>query len=176
LPAAPEEEQARADLVGSYLARFGPATETDVAWWTGWAKGVTRSTLARLDLEETSAGWVLADDATPSEPASPCAALLPSLDATPMGWKERSWFLPEDPSPLYDAFGNVGPTLWWCGEVVGGWAVRGDGTVVTHLLVDRGQECATAVESAAAALEPRLEGAAVVPSFPTPLERSLRVG
>jgi hypothetical protein len=171
-----DEADARTELVRAYLARFGPATENDVVWWTGWAKGVTRSAMARLDLVETTAGWVLADDAELSETPPPGAALLPALDPTPMGWKERTWFLPDDPSPLYDAYGNAGPTVWWGGEVVGGWAVRSDGTLATHLLVDRGQECATAVQAAAAALEPRLEGAAVVPSFPTPLERSLRVG
>ena len=34
--------------------------------------------------------------------------------------------------------------------------------------------CAEAVDAAAAALEPRLEGATVTPSFPTPLEKRLR--
>lgn len=169
-----DEAEARVELVRRYLAAFGPATETDVAWWTGWAKGVTRAALARLDLVETGSGWLLADDAAPEPPADPVATLLPALDPTPMGWKERGWFLPEDSSALYDAYGNVGPTLWWGGEVVGGWAVRTDGTVATELLADRGGACAEAVDAAAAALEPRLEGATVTPSFPTPLEKRLR--
>lgn len=170
------EAEARTELVRRYLTAFGPATETDVVWWTGWAKGVTRSALAGLDLEQTPSGWVLAGDTEPEPPADadPVATLLPALDPTPMGWKERDWFLPPDPSGLYDAYGNVGPTLWWDGEVVGGWAVRADGTVATALLVDRGRACADAVEAAAAALEPRLEGATVTPSFPTPLEKRLR--
>ncbi|WP_206063298.1 winged helix DNA-binding domain-containing protein [Nocardioides sp. HDW12B] len=178
-PLAPESEPwdeaaARAELVRRYLAAFGPATETDVVWWTGWAKGVTRAALARLDLAETSAGWVLADDTAPEPDVDPAAALLPALDPTPMGWKERDWFLPADRTALYDAYGNVGPTIWWGGEVVGGWAVRADGRVVTELLADRGRACADAVATAAAALEPRLEGARITPSFPTPLERRLR--
>ncbi len=169
-----DEAEARVELVRRYLAAFGPATETDVVWWTGWAKGVTRAALTRLDLVETGSGWLLADDVAPVPPADPVATLLPALDPTPMGWKQREWFLPEDSSTLYDTFGNVGPTVWWDGEVVGGWAVRTDGAVATELLTDRGGACAEAVDAAAAALEPRLEGATVTPSFPTPLEKRLR--
>ena len=72
-------------------------------------------------------GWVLAGDTEPDPTAEPVAALLPALDPTPMGWKQREWFLPGDRTALYDTLGNVGPTLWWGGEVVGGWAVRKDG-------------------------------------------------
>ena len=93
-----------------------------------------------------------------------------------MGWKQREWFLPDDWQPLYDRNGNVGPTVWWGGEVVGGWSVRPAGEVATRLLVDRGREARTKVAEAAEALQPRLEGAAVVPSFPTPLDKELRGG
>jgi hypothetical protein len=168
-----DRDQARSDLVGAYLRRFGPATERDVAWWTGWPLGVTRAALSRLDTVSVPAGLVLGGDEEPVAEPPPVAALLPALDPTPMGWKDRAWFLPGDPRPLYDAYGNIGPTVWWRGEVVGGWAVRGDGSIATHLLSDRGVEAAEAVAAAAARLEPRLEGAVVVPSFRTPLERRL---
>jgi hypothetical protein len=165
--------QARAALVAAYLRRFGPATEADVVWWTGWSKGVARRALAELGPVEVAGGLVLADDADPVDDVTPEAALLPALDPTPMGWKERDWFLPEDPRPLYDAYGTIGPTLWWGGEVVGGWAVRADGAVVTELLADRGAEARAAVEQAAQALHARLGGTVVLPSFRTPLERRL---
>lgn len=165
--------QARARLVEAYLRRFGPATETDVAWWTGWAKGATRAALAALDTVELAGGLVLAEDAAPTDEPEPAAVLLPALDPTPMGWKQRDWFLPEDSRPLYDAYGNIGPTVWWDGEVVGGWAVRPDGSVVTELLADRGDDARRAVAAAAEQLAARLGGAVVVPSFRTPLERRL---
>ncbi len=43
-----------------------------------------------------------------AEPA-PWVALLPALDATAMGWSERSWYLGEHKAFLFDRNGNVGP-------------------------------------------------------------------
>ena len=45
----------RRRLVELYLRRFGPVTETDVAWWTGWPLGATRSALAQPPTRSTSA-------------------------------------------------------------------------------------------------------------------------
>ena len=167
---------AKAALIEQYLRRFGPATVADVAWWTGWPLGVTRKALEALDTVDLGGALVLADDAVPEQPSAPKAALLPALDPTPMGWKEREWYLPEDWQPLYDRNGNIGPTIWWGGEVIGGWAVKPGGIVATQLLLDRGKAAAKAVTRAAEKLQERLEGAAVVPSFPTPLEIELRKG
>ena len=164
---------ARARLAETYLRRFGPATEADLAWWTGWPLGVTRKALAELDVETTAAGMVLTDDTDEVDARPPVATLLPALDPTPMGWKERSWYLPEDPRPLFDAYGNIGPTVWWGGQVVGGWAVRSDGSLATRLLVDCGAEAERAVAESAEDLAGRLAGTVVVPSFRTPLERDL---
>lgn len=172
IPEVPAAE-ARARLAEAYLRRFGPATEADLAWWTGWPLGLTRTALDTLALDETPEGLVMADDTGDVDAPPPRAALLPALDPTPMGWKDRAWYLPEDPRPLYDAYGNVGPTVWWDGEVIGGWAVRRDGTLATRLLVDRGVTARRAVEEVAEALCGRLGGTVVVPSFRTPLEREL---
>ena len=168
-----DRDAARARLTEAYLRRFGPATEADVAWWTGWPLGVTRKALASVATAEVEGGLVLAGDCEPVEQPDAAAALLPALDPTPMGWKQREWFLPEDFSGHYDAYGNVGPTIWWRGEVVGAWAVRPDGRVVTRLVADRGQEVAVAVAEGAQRLESRLDGKVVVPAFRTPWEREL---
>jgi hypothetical protein len=166
----------RARLLELYLRRFGPVTLTDLQWWTGWTLATTKKALAPLETVEVGCGLVMADDAVPEQPGKPTAALLPALDPTPMGWKERDWFLPSDWQPLYDRNGNIGPTVWWGGEIIGGWSVRTSGELATRLLVDRGKAAERAVASAVDALQPRLEGAAVVPSFPTPLDRELRSG
>jgi hypothetical protein len=101
------------------------------------------------------------------------AALLPGLDPTPMGWQERSWFLGPHAPPLFDRTGNIGPTVWWEGRVIGGWAQRPSGEVVCRLLEDAGSAAAAAVEAEAARLASWLGAARVTPRFRTPLEREL---
>jgi hypothetical protein len=171
-----ERDAARARLVEVYLRAFGPATEADVAWWTGWPLGATRRAVAGLATAEIDGGLVLADDVDDVDPPPPSAALLPALDPTPMGWKGRDWFLPADSSGLYDPYGNIGPTVWWDGEVIGVWAVRAGGGIATRLVADRGSEATAAVAAEAERLAARLGGTVVVPTFRTPWERELSQG
>jgi len=172
-----EPDDARTDLARRWLRVFGPATLDDLKWWSGWSLTDTRTAvraLATVDVAlDSSTGMVLADDAEPTAAVEPSAALLPSLDPTPMGWKQRDWYLGEHAPMLFDRNGNIGPTVWWDGRVVGGWAITGDATVTWRLLEDVGSEADAAVESAAADLQGRLDGTVVVPSFRTPLEREL---
>lgn len=77
--------------------------------------------------------------------AAPVATLLPALDPTPMGWKGRDWFLGIDRGQVFDSAGNIGPTLWWDGEIVGSWAIGPAGGIRTKLLADRGAAAEAAV-------------------------------
>jgi hypothetical protein len=173
-------EEARAELVRAWLARFGPGTITDLKWWTGLTMGETRKAVAAagavpVSLDDGGEGLVLPDDVDPVEASAPEAVLLPALDPTTMGWKERGWYLGDHGPRLFDTNGNAGPAIWWDGRVAGGWAVRDGGEVVTRLLDDIGAEGAAAVEAAAGALTTWLDGVRVTPSFRTPLERELTV-
>lgn len=167
--------EAQAALARRWLERYGPATVEDLAWWTGWNKTVTRQALSTLDAEEVDLhgrpGIDLPDREAPAV-AKPVATLLPALDPTPMGWKHRDWFAAIDPAPLYDAAGNIGPTIWWHGELIGGWASTPTG-IRTRILTDRGRAAAGAVQTAAERLQDRIGEVVVTPAARTPLEREL---
>lgn len=180
-PEALPTDQARAQLASAWLRAFGPGTLTDLQWWTGWTKTVTRAVLADLDvvevvLEEGAAGLLRADDLEPvrAPDATPWIALLPALDTTTMGWKERDWYLSDHARrALFDRMGNAGPTVWVDGRVVGGWAHRADGEVVLRLLTDVGAETREAVEREAAEVAAWLGEVRFTPRFRTPLEVQL---
>lgn len=170
-------EEARADLVGRWLRAFGPAPVSDLKWWTGWSAADVRKALALLDVTEVdldgAAGLVLSDDLEPVAAAEPSAALLPALDPTPMGWRERGWFLGAHGPRLFDRNGNIGPSVWWDGRIVGGWAQRRDGEIAVRLLEDAGAEAAAAVEREAARMAEWYGDVRAIPRFRTPLEREL---
>jgi hypothetical protein len=170
--------EARTTLLERYLARFGPVTVADIRWWTGWTAGDTRAALARLEvtaveLDDHSEALVLTRDLDDRPTPQAGAALLPALDPTAMGWKERAWYLGDHRDALFDRSGNVGPTLWWEGRIVGGWAQRANGEIATRQLEDIGTAGARAIEDAAAAMTSWIGDIRVTPRFRTPLERVL---
>jgi hypothetical protein len=131
-----DEDTAAARLADLWLHRFGPGTTADLRWWAGWTLGRTRSALAACGAVEVdldgAPGWVAAGDEAPVEDPGPWTALLPGLDPTVMGWKQRDWYLPEAASDAFDRNGNGGPTIWVDGRVVGYWVQRADGEVALH--------------------------------------------
>jgi hypothetical protein len=174
-----DPEPARAELARRWLRAYGPATVADLRWWSGWNLTQTRAALTAagvvdVDLEGTP-GVALADDVEPDgSPATvPWVALLPALDPTVMGWKERGWYLGEHGPALFDTSGNAGPTVWANGRVVGGWGAREDGAIAFRLLEDVGAEASAAIEAEAARLATWLGETNVIPRFGTPLEREL---
>jgi hypothetical protein len=168
---------ARVELARRWLTAFGPALAADLQWWAGWTGAQTKTALAALPIVEADldgqAGVALADDLDFPADAPSVATLLPALDPTPMGWQSRSWYLGPHAPLLFDRTGNIGPTVWWAGRVVGGWAQRPSGEVVYRLLEDIGADGADAVAAEAAALESWLGPARVTPRFRTPMEREL---
>ncbi|ROQ41528.1 winged helix DNA-binding protein [Frondihabitans sp. PhB188] len=172
-----EQAEAQASLVEEWLRVFGPAPVSDIEWWTGWTKTAVRAALGRLAIDEVDLdgepGVALAGAELDVEPAPPAITLLPALDPTPMGYKQRGWFFGVDPAPHFDTNGNLGPTVWWGGEIVGGWAVAADGEVRVKVVADRGTDVPALAAAAGASLQERLGGALVKPVFRTPFERAL---
>ncbi len=173
LPAA----VARSDLARRWLRAFGPGTFRDLQWWTGWTARATRAALKAVEVVEVdldgAVGYLLPDDLSPTDLVEPTAALLPALDPTVMGWKDRDWYLGGHGPALFDRNGNAGPTVWWQGRIVGGWGQRPDGSVATHLLEEVGAEASSLIGAEAARLTEWLGAVRVTPRFRTPLEEEI---
>jgi hypothetical protein len=181
LPAIPVAE-ARAELVRRWLRAYGPGTVDDLAWWTKWTKADVRTALAAIGAVEVTTdtgedgaarAWVLDDDLDDTPPAGDPVALLPALDPTIMGWKERGWYLGPHRGPLFDRNGNAGPTVWVGGRAVGAWSQRAGGEVVTRLLEPVDADAVDRIDAAAERLTAWMDGIRVIPRFPTPLDREL---
>jgi hypothetical protein len=149
-------EEAEVELARRWLYAYGPATAADLQWWMGWTRTQARRVLTALEPAEVDLdgepGLVASDDLEPVPAPEPWVALLPGLDSTPMGWQQREWFLGSHAARLFDRTGNVGPTLWWDGRIVGGWGYDLDGQIVCRFLEDVGSEAVVAAEQAAARL------------------------
>jgi hypothetical protein len=172
-----EPGEARRRLAEAWLRSSGPGTVTDLHWWTGWNLGQTREALRSVKAVEveidSGTGFVLPDDIEAEDPVGPWAALLPALDSTPMGWKERDWYLGSHAPRLFDRNGNVGPTVWWNGRVVGGWAQRSDGEIAVEYLEEVPAEARELVSAEVSRLTNFIGDTRFTPRFRTPLEREL---
>ena len=145
-------------------------------WGRPWARCARRwptCEAVEVDLDGQT-GYLLPDDLEATDPVEPWAALLPPLDPTTMGWSQRDWYLGPHKAQLFDTSGNAGPTLWWEGRIVGGWRQGDSGEVVLQLLDDIGADGVRALEREAACLTAWLDGARVLPRFPSPLFKADR--
>ncbi|HWU09103.1 MAG TPA: winged helix DNA-binding domain-containing protein [Streptomyces sp.] len=179
---ASDPAEARTEVARRWLHSYGPATEDDLKWWTGWGIRETRAALVAVGAEEVlldsgAVGWVVPGDLLTESSPEPWAAPLPGLDPSAMGWAVRGFHLPADHrAALFDRAGNIGPTVWWNGGTVGGWAQRADGELVWRLLPDvGGGQAPQLIEAEAARFSAGVGGARITPRFRTPLERELVV-
>jgi hypothetical protein len=169
--------EAQAAVLRAWLGTFGPGTELDMKWWTGWPVTQVRTALATLGATEVAlengTGFVLPEDLENIGEPAPWVAFLPSLDPTTMGWKEREWYLGPHAPKLFDRNGNAGQTVWVDGKIVGGWGQTKSGQVRWALLEDVAKDRRGQIEQEAAELQSWLEDKPVIPRFAAPLDREL---
>ncbi|MFT4218243.1 MAG: winged helix DNA-binding domain-containing protein [Micropruina sp.] len=125
-----------AALVRAWLGAFGPGTEADLVWWLGATKAAVRAALRAVEavevtLDSGATGYLLPGDDLVDDPLDdPWVALLPTLDPTLMGWRERDFYVASALVPhLFDSNGNGGTTAWADGRVVGCWVQDDDAKV-----------------------------------------------
>ncbi|MBC9734678.1 winged helix DNA-binding domain-containing protein [Nocardioides marmotae] len=173
VPAPLPPAEGYAALVRRWLWSFGPGTEADLVWWLGATKGAVRAALAdlgavRVGLDGGGTGWLLPEDEEPVAAPEDWAALLPVLDATVMGWKERAWYLGPHAPALFDRNGNAGTTAWWNGRAVGCWTQDPAGTVHVRLVEDVPVAARALLDHEAARLTAWLAGERVGTVYPSP--------
>ncbi|MEU0496241.1 winged helix DNA-binding domain-containing protein [Mycobacterium sp. NPDC006124] len=171
-----DHDAGRVALLRAYLRRFGPATVTDVKWFFGQTLGWTRDGLrdvgaVEVDLAGTP-GYALADDLEPEISSERWCALLPGLDVTTMGWKQRDWYLGAHEAEVFDRNGNGGPTAWCDGRIVGAWTQDADGRVVVRLVEAVDATASKALAHEADELTDWLGGVRIAPRFPSPVTKS----
>ena len=100
-------------------------------------------------------------------------ALLPGLDPTAMGWKDRGWYLGDQATDLFDRNGNAGPTVWANGRVVGAWAQTEEGEVVVELFARLDAAARARLDAERERLADWLGDVRIRPRFGTSLGREL---
>ncbi|MET8316001.1 winged helix DNA-binding domain-containing protein [Rhodococcus erythropolis] len=168
------------EIVRRWLHSFGPGTEDDIVWWLGSTKTVVRAALAELEavavsLDGGDTGWLLPDDvATVCDPG-PWAALLPVLDPTIMGWKNRDFYLGPHRNQLFDTRGNAGTTAWVDGRVVGCWIQDAAGVVHVRVLESVSADAQRALDAEAVRLTEWLGGVRIGTGYVSQAMKNLPV-
>jgi hypothetical protein len=128
------EEQAIQILVDKYLKAYGPATESDISWWSGLTKTKIRkslnkleSQLIRIQISKLKGDYLLYENDIDNLEnvvinQKPTLIFLPQLDPYPMGYKERDRYIDKNKSKyVFDKSGNITSAILLNGVIIGIW-------------------------------------------------------
>ena len=111
--------------------------------------------------------------------AGPWATILPSLDPTIMGWKQRDWHVGRDGAfgdTVFDRNGNAGNSIWANGAVIGTWAHRKDASVVLEYFEHVTKTVRSMVDTSIDRYRATVGATVVRPRYPAPRQASLLAG
>lgn len=96
-------KQALSMLISNYIRAFGPVTEEDIAWWTGYTRKYLREILETIKessivFEKGKSEYIVnkedyEDALSINLPSEPIITFLPYEDHFPKAYRNRSWFI-----------------------------------------------------------------------------------
>jgi hypothetical protein len=129
-----DEMEARGKIIEQYILSFGPVSERDITWWTGFPKLQVKEILEGLgdkvlsvEIPELESSYLVHLSERESlqsleVPKHPVVNVLPGLDPYMMGYKDRERYLhPKHYKMIFDRSGNATSTILVDGRVVGIW-------------------------------------------------------
>jgi hypothetical protein len=157
------EREAAMRVVRCYLRSFGPATEDEIAWWTGLSRMSVHIALQHMRgevvdvhiVQWAGAHVMLRADAEairkvpPLHP--PAVNLLPGHDSYLLGYRQHTRYLADQYGDwMFDQTGNITPTILLNGRAIGIWDLLPDTRAVKLFLFERSDEAVMAAIDAAA--------------------------
>lgn len=126
-------EEARIMLVKRYIQAFGPVTEEDIVWWTGFGKTETKEALAALEMELLHVNiegfkeeyLMLKKDYKQLVKFKPLEthsiSQLPYEDPYTKGYNVRDRLIDKEREKTVYVGGGVQPTIILNGKIIGTW-------------------------------------------------------
>jgi len=124
---------ARAELVKRYVKAFGPVTEEDITWWTGFSKTHIKEALTAMEKElphvkinDFKEEHVMLkkdyEQLVKFKPLKTCSiSLLPYEDPYTKGYKIKDRLIKRELEKTVYIGGGVQPTILLNGKIVGTW-------------------------------------------------------
>jgi hypothetical protein len=124
--AGPPRERALAELARRYLAGHGPATEDDLARWSGLGRRDARAGLSAIAAELEELGGGLLDlRGRDDEIAVPAPRLLGAFDPYVLGWRDRGFAVAaKDARRVHPGAGILRAIAAVDGRAVATWSAR----------------------------------------------------
>jgi hypothetical protein len=157
------EREATMHIVRQYLRSFGPATEADIAAWTGLGQVSAhiaidhmRGEVVRVQIANRVERYLMLNTeieacCTEAPLSQPVVTLLPSHDPYLLGYTDRSRYLETRYSDrAFDQTGNVTSTIVLNGRVIGVWDLIAESCLMKLFLFQSvSDEARAAIETAA---------------------------
>lgn len=132
--AAYDEDEARGHVIRQYISSFGPVTEDDIAWWTGFPLNLVRRILKNLsgelssiEVQELGEGfYLLSSDLVALKSSKrqdrPDINILPGLDPYLMGYINRRRYIESRQNDrVFGQSGKAFSAILVDGRVAGVW-------------------------------------------------------